>query len=75
MFHGDGYSRWFDKIVTVVVCSNGCLGANVEHSSLDATVCGHLWEYVLVNEQYDAHGHCVELYPGEQPVDTPPPTV
>lgn len=73
-FHGDGNSRWFDKSVSLVFCANGVLGANVEHTPLDATVCGHLWEYILTNEQYDANGRCMELHPGEEPLDTPTPT-
>lgn len=74
MFHGDGYNRWFDRL-TYIVCSNGALGANVEHTCLDATICGQLWEYVFSEEKYDAQGYCVELYPGEQPVDTSTPTL
>ena len=74
MFHGDGYSRWFDNALSVVVCSSGALGASVEHTPLDATVCGHIWEYVLTEEQYDVEGRCLELYPGEKPADTPTPS-
>lgn len=75
MFHGDGYSRWFDKSVSLVVGANGALGANVEHTPLDATICEQLWEYALTEERYDAQEYCLELYPGERPVDTPTPTL
>lgn len=73
LFHGDGYSRWFDKSCSLIVTPSGYMGANVEHAFLDATVCGQMWEYILTEEQYDANGKCVELYPGEQPQDTPTP--
>lgn len=74
LFHGDGYNRWFDKAVSLIVTPNGVLGANVEHTPLDATVCGQMWEYVLTEERYDADGRCVEMCPGEKPMDTPNPT-
>ncbi len=74
MFHGDGFSRWFDKSISVMICANGCLGANVEHAPLDATVGGQIWEYILTHEQYDSDGGCLELYPGETPTDTPTPS-
>lgn len=59
LFHGDGYSRWFDKSVSLIVFPNGVLGANVEHTPLDATVCGHMWEYILTEERYDEEGRCI----------------
>lgn len=74
LFHGDGYNRWFDKGVSSIVTPSGVLGANVEHTPLDATVSGQMWEYALTAEQYDADGKCVEMYPGEKPLDTPQPT-
>lgn len=61
--------------MSLIVTPQAALGANVEHTPLDATVCGHLWEYLLTEERYDAKGRCVELYPGEQPADTPTPTM
>ncbi len=74
MFHGDGFSRWFDKSVSMIVCANGALGANVEHTPLDATICGHMWEYILTQEKYDSEERCLPLYPGENPADTPTPS-
>ena len=38
LFHGSTHNRWFDKCVNLVVSSSGTVGANVEHSALDATV-------------------------------------
>ena len=73
-FHGDGYSRWFDKSFTMIITPNAALGANAEHTALDATICGHMWEYILTEEKYDASGRCMEVYPGEKPLDTPTPT-
>ena len=46
LFHGSTHNRWFDKCVNLVVSSSGAVGANVEHSALDATVrrgCGSVW--------------------------------
>ncbi len=73
LFHGDGFSRWFDKSMSCCVCPNGVLGANAEHSPLDATVCGQIWENILSSEKYD-EGRCVLAYPGETPADTPTPS-
>ena len=72
MFHG---SRWYDKMVNIMVTPNGVIGANVEHAPLDATVCLQLWEYMMSLETYDSNGRCTELYPGEKPLDTPNPSV
>ncbi|KAK2147018.1 hypothetical protein LSH36_573g01026 [Paralvinella palmiformis] len=47
MLHGKGYDRWFDKSFTVVVCANGRIGFNGEHSWADAPISAHLWEYTL----------------------------
>ena len=38
MFHGNMYNRWFDKSFSIIICANGVIGSNVEHSRLDATV-------------------------------------
>ena len=72
-FHGDGYNRWFDKSVQIIVTDTGIIGANVEHSVLDATVCGQMWEYALSSEGYTEDGHVLEY--GEMPPSTPTPTV
>ncbi|KAL5009437.1 hypothetical protein ScPMuIL_011742 [Solemya velum] len=61
MLHGKGYDRWFDKSFTLVVCSNGRIGFNGEHSWADAPVMAHLWEYVICEDcftlGYDENGH------------------
>ncbi|XP_029656491.1 carnitine O-palmitoyltransferase 1, liver isoform isoform X2 [Octopus sinensis] len=61
MLHGKGYDRWFDKSFTLVVCSNGTVGFNAEHSWADAPVTGHLWEFTLsediLNLRYTDDGH------------------
>ena len=72
LFHGNNYNRWFDKSLQVIVTENGVVGANVEHSTLDATVCGQMWEYVLAGEGYDENGRVQEF--GETPNSLPTPT-
>ncbi|XP_064627097.1 carnitine O-palmitoyltransferase 1, liver isoform-like isoform X2 [Lineus longissimus] len=61
MLHGKGYDRWFDKSFTLVVCKNGRIGFNGEHSWADAPILGHLWEYCMgadvVDGGYDDSGH------------------
>ena len=52
---------------------NGRVGGNVEHSNLDATVCGQMWEYILSGENYDENGHVLDF--GEMPSSLPTPTV
>ncbi len=41
--------RWFDKCIQLVVSKNSVIGANVEHSLIDATVslCERLWVCTL----------------------------
>ncbi|BFZ25151.1 hypothetical protein BsWGS_28191 [Bradybaena similaris] len=60
MLHGKGYDRWFDKSFTFVVCSNGMIGFNAEHSWADAPLMAHMWEicsdYELTSG-YDKDGH------------------
>lgn len=65
LFHGNINNRWFDKSVHITVDPVGVIGACVEHSSLDATVCGQVWEYALTSEQYDENGYVVDI-PGEE---------
>lgn len=72
LFHGNGYNRWFDKCHQLICTDNGVPGANVEHSSLDATIMCQLWEYVLANETFDSEGHVLEPKPGTT-FDTPAP--
>lgn len=73
LFHGNGYNRWFDKSIQLIVMSDGFCGANTEHTPLDATVAGQLWEYMLTHEMYDAEGHVLDSYPGSEMFDAPPP--
>ncbi len=70
LFHGDVNNRWFDKGVQVIVTPNGTTGANVEHTPLDATVCGQLWEYALTSEVqvYDDQGYVKDLPNEDQDV-------
>lgn len=53
---GSGYNRWFDKSIQFSVFTNGKVGTNVEHSSMDATLPGRLWEYFLQSEKYAENG-------------------
>ena len=73
LFHGNMNDRWFDKCVQVIACPNGTIGANVEHSSLDATNCGQIWEYTLTSERYDEQGHVVDLPNDDKEVELVPP--
>ncbi|KAI0209134.1 Carnitine O-palmitoyltransferase 1, liver [Lamellibrachia satsuma] len=70
MLHGKGYDRWFDKSFTFVVCSNGSIGFNAEHSWADAPIMGHAWETAMHDEfiqGYTEDGHTVG-----QPTLSPP---
>ncbi|XP_050391317.1 carnitine O-palmitoyltransferase 1, liver isoform isoform X1 [Patella vulgata] len=71
MLHGKGYDRWFDKSFTLVVCSNGRIGFNAEHSWADAPIMAHLWEYAISEDSlhlgYTEDGHCKG-----SPEQTPP---
>lgn len=62
MLHGTGYNRWFDKSFTLVVCPNGRIGFNGEHSWADAPIMAHLWEYSITDEffklGYREDGRC-----------------
>ncbi|XP_067674607.1 carnitine O-palmitoyltransferase 1, liver isoform-like isoform X2 [Haliotis asinina] len=73
MLHGKGYDRWFDKSFTLVVCSNGHIGFNAEHSWADAPIMAHMWEYAISDEVhyagYTSEGKCV----GEADPNTPNP--
>uniref|UniRef100_A0A672UNF3 Carnitine O-palmitoyltransferase 1, muscle isoform n=1 Tax=Strigops habroptila TaxID=2489341 RepID=A0A672UNF3_STRHB len=73
LLHGRCYDRWFDKSFTLVVYSNGKLGANAEHSWADAPVIGHLWEFMLGTDRfelgYTEEGNCK----GEPNTMLPPP--
>ncbi|ELT88002.1 hypothetical protein CAPTEDRAFT_178036 [Capitella teleta] len=55
MLHGKGYDRWFDKSFTLVVCSNGRIGFNAEHSWADAPCMAHCWEHCMFLD--DAYGY------------------
>ncbi|XP_065052608.1 carnitine O-palmitoyltransferase 1, liver isoform-like [Rhopilema esculentum] len=60
--HGNGYNRWFDKSFTLIVCKNGKVGFNTEHSWADAPVMGQVAEWVMVEDveklKYTEDGHC-----------------
>lgn len=62
MLHGNGYDRWFDKSLTIIIGRNGRAGLNVEHSWADAPVTGHLMQYCQIMEYsthgYNIHGDC-----------------
>lgn len=73
MLHGNGHNRWFDKSFNVCIGTNGRFGFNAEHSWGDATVLGHLWEFVVMEEvtrnSYDENGQCA----GAAELIPPPP--
>lgn len=73
LLHGSGYNRWFDKSITAVFFPNGRCGLNCEHSWADAPVIAHMWEWTMVQEQYesyDSEGHCVIEDSGNKPRTT-----
>jgi carnitine O-palmitoyltransferase 1 len=74
LFHGDLHNRWFDKCITISVASSAVVGANVEHSALDATVAGQMWEYVLTDEEYDERGRVIEPFRNQRAFPVAPPT-
>ncbi|XP_052243807.1 carnitine O-palmitoyltransferase 1, liver isoform-like isoform X2 [Dreissena polymorpha] len=60
MLHGNGSNRWFDKSFNLVVCPNGRIGFNAEHSWADAPIQAYLWEYMCAtdcNIGYTEDGH------------------
>jgi len=61
MLHGKGHDRWFDKSFNLIICSNGRIGMNAEHSWADAPIMAHMWE-VNTGEDvalgYKDDGHC-----------------
>eukprot|EP00794_Sanderia_malayensis_P012656 gene12656-13956_t len=62
MLHGKGYNRWFDKSFNIVVCKDGKVGFNTEHSWADAPVMGQVCEWALCEDvdvlKYKDDGHC-----------------
>ncbi|XP_065668636.1 carnitine O-palmitoyltransferase 1, liver isoform isoform X2 [Hydra vulgaris] len=62
MLHGKGYNRWFDKSFNFIVCKNGQIGFNAEHSWADAPIMAHVWEWVFIEDVeklgYDKDGNC-----------------
>lgn len=70
MLHGKGYDRWFDKSFNLIICSNGRIGMNAEHSWADAPIMAHLWEIVTGEDYgYKEDGHCR----GDAPFPPPNP--
>ncbi|KAJ3018681.1 UNVERIFIED_CONTAM: hypothetical protein HDU68_011024 [Siphonaria sp. JEL0065] len=48
IFHNyDGYNRWFDKALQLIVLPNGRAGVNGEHTPTDAVIPGRLMDYVV----------------------------
>ncbi|CAJ0649699.1 6747_t:CDS:10 [Entrophospora sp. SA101] len=48
IFHGNGYNRWFDKSMSIIVESNGVAGMHGEHSPCDALVTAFIAEWTLI---------------------------
>ena len=46
----------------------------MEHTPLDATVCGQIWEYCLLEEKYDENGRVVDLPEEESNPHVNPPS-
>mmetsp|Transcript_4710 Transcript_4710/g.5354 ORF Transcript_4710/g.5354 Transcript_4710/m.5354 type:complete len:850 (+) Transcript_4710:202-2751(+) len=60
MFHGNGYNRWFDKSLSLVVMKDGYIGLNCEHSWADAPAVAHLWEWALISELIDYQNRVIK---------------
>lgn len=62
MLHGKGYDRWFDKSFNLVICKNGQIGFNAEHSWADAPIMAQLWEWIFIDETeklgFEKDGNC-----------------
>ncbi|CAG8473692.1 1634_t:CDS:10, partial [Dentiscutata heterogama] len=46
----NGRNRWFDKTIQLIFANNGRAGVNGEHSSVDGTIVGRLFDYIISNE-------------------------
>ncbi|SPO04420.1 related to lovastatin nonaketide synthase [Cephalotrichum gorgonifer] len=53
MLLNDGFNRWFDKGLKLIVCSNGVSGSHMEHSMIDG---------MTIRELYDARTEAIESY-------------
>jgi len=53
LWHGRIHNRWFDKCINVIVCEGGAVGANIEHSMLDALV--RKWCVIYCTPHYHNH--------------------
>jgi len=61
MLHGKGFDRWFDKSFNLVICKNGQVGFNAEHSWADAPIMAQLWEWIFIDDTeigYEKDGNC-----------------
>jgi hypothetical protein len=67
VWFGNGHNRWFDKSFTLVVSDDGQAGISAEHSSVDAMVMAHLFDYVFSME----FGEQID-YTVARPVISPP---
>lgn len=54
---GSGFNRWFDKSMTMSIYENGLTGANVEHTSVDATLPSRGLEYMFAKMRFDKDGN------------------
>ena len=62
MLHGKGYDRWFDKSFNLIICKNGQVGFNAEHTWADAPIMAQIWEWTSVEDAevlgYNEDGNC-----------------
>ncbi|KAH3723803.1 hypothetical protein DPMN_049597, partial [Dreissena polymorpha] len=72
MLHGNGSNRWFDKSFNLVVCPNGRIGFNAEHSWADAPIMAHLWEFA-VTDDHNLFGYTEDGHTKGEAVNTPNP--
>jgi hypothetical protein len=50
---GDGYNRWYDKFVSLIVFANGMAGCNGEHTPVDAPTTNTIFAH-LTDDGHDA---------------------
>ncbi|CAG8696832.1 16599_t:CDS:2 [Dentiscutata erythropus] len=62
----NGRNRWFDKTIQLIFANNGRAGVNGEHSSVDGTVVGRLFNYIISNES-------AQDPQNTSPLELPPP--
>jgi len=56
---GNGFNRWFDKSMTLIIYENGLSGANIEHTSVDATLPSRALEFIFAKMKFNSSGNSI----------------